>query len=81
MTTRARDRLICECGHEGYLKCAENDKGNYSLEGSTEAISPSQAMQIGQKTFLRRRWRSRTSSAIRWKRHTGRAISSRSAAA
>ena len=36
---RTRDPLICECGHEGYLKCSENDQPysslweSYSLEG------------------------------------------------
>src|SRR5262245_53990945 len=37
MTTVSRERLICECGQEGALKCTENDapkpRESYSLEG------------------------------------------------
>lgn len=39
MTTTTRDPLVCECGHEGYLKLRENDQPftslweSYSLEG------------------------------------------------
>jgi hypothetical protein len=39
MTLRSKERLACECGHEGYLKCSENDQPyssmweSYSLEG------------------------------------------------
>ena len=31
MTMRTRDRLVCECGHEGYLHCSENDQPYSSL--------------------------------------------------
>ena len=39
MTMRTRTRIVCECGHEGFLKCSENDQPysslweSYSLEG------------------------------------------------
>ena len=39
VTTTTRKLLMCECGHEGYLKCRENDQPfsglweSYSLEG------------------------------------------------
>jgi len=39
MTTRTQSALVCECGHEGSLKCVENDQPysslweSYSLEG------------------------------------------------
>ena len=39
MTTRTRDRIVCECGHEGSLVCSENDAPfsglweRYSLDG------------------------------------------------
>jgi len=39
MTTRTKDRIKCQCGHTGYLKCAENDQPfsklweKYSLDG------------------------------------------------
>ncbi|HEY4136517.1 MAG TPA: hypothetical protein VGO34_15030 [Alphaproteobacteria bacterium] len=39
MTMRTRDTLVCECGHEGSVVCAENDQPfskcweSYSLEG------------------------------------------------
>lgn len=31
MTTTSRDKLICECGHEGFLKLRENDQPYSSL--------------------------------------------------
>jgi hypothetical protein len=31
MTTRTRDPIVCECGHEGFLCCAENDQPFSSL--------------------------------------------------
>jgi len=45
MTMRTRDRIVCDCGHQGSLCCAENDQPysslweSYSLEGF--ACSPS----------------------------------------
>ncbi|MBG6161512.1 hypothetical protein IWQ54_001162 [Labrenzia sp. EL_195] len=39
MTTRTKKPIVCECGHKGFLKCAENDQPfsglweKYSLEG------------------------------------------------
>lgn len=39
MTTRSKDRIVCECGHEGFLRLSENDQPfsslweSYSLEG------------------------------------------------
>ena len=39
MTMRTRDRIVCDCGHQGSLCCAENDQPysslweSYSLEG------------------------------------------------
>jgi hypothetical protein len=39
MTVRTSDKLICECGHEGYLNRSENDQPygglweQYALEG------------------------------------------------
>jgi hypothetical protein len=39
MTTRTREPIVCECGHTGQLKCAENDQPysklweTYSLDG------------------------------------------------
>ena len=39
MTMRTRDRILCECGHQGYLCCAEKDQPfsslweSYSFEG------------------------------------------------
>jgi hypothetical protein len=39
VTMRSQEAIICECGHRGYIKCAENDQPysslweSYSLEG------------------------------------------------
>jgi hypothetical protein len=39
MATHTRDPIICECGHEGFLHCKENDQPysrmweDYDLEG------------------------------------------------
>jgi hypothetical protein len=39
MTTTTRDRIVCDCGHEGILQCRENDQPfsamweAYTLEG------------------------------------------------
>ncbi len=39
MTTTSREKIMCECGHEGYVKLRENDQPfsslweSYSLEG------------------------------------------------
>lgn len=39
MTTRTRENLVCECGHEGYISCKETDQPygglweRYSLQG------------------------------------------------
>ena len=41
MTTTTRDPLVCECGHQGYLRCRENNQPfsslweSYTLEGFT----------------------------------------------
>jgi len=43
MTMRTRDRIVCDCGHQGSLCCAENDQPysslweSYSLEGGRTA--------------------------------------------
>ena len=31
MTLRTHTALVCECGHEGFLKCSENDQPYSSL--------------------------------------------------
>ena len=31
MTMRTRDRIVCDCGHQGSLCCAENDQPYSSL--------------------------------------------------
>ncbi|BAE53316.1 hypothetical protein amb4512 [Paramagnetospirillum magneticum AMB-1] len=31
MTTRTKEPIVCECGHEGYLRCSENDQPFSSL--------------------------------------------------
>ena len=39
MTMRSKDAIVCDCGHSGHVKCAENDQPysslweQYSLEG------------------------------------------------
>ena len=39
MTTTTRDRIVCECGHEGFIRCRENEqpfstmREEYALEG------------------------------------------------
>lgn len=39
MTMRSKDAIVCDCGHTGRVKCAENDQPysslweQYSLEG------------------------------------------------
>ena len=61
MTMRTRDRIVCDCGHQGSLCCAENDQPysslweSYSLEGfqgrdaviMNNAERPNRALRAG----------------------------------